>query len=680
MGLKRWHIRQLNIEAQAEISAALGLGSLAAGTLAVRGYTAEDAAGLISGDERLHDPYLLKDMDKAVARVRKALSEQQTIAIFGDYDCDGITATAMLYSYLEMMGAQIYYYIPRREAEGYGLNTAAIDRLHGLGVELIITVDNGVSAIDEVAHAAALGIDIVVTDHHQPREILPKAAAIVNPHRADCEYPFKGLSGAGVAFKLICALEDEIGYETLEHFADLLAIGTVADAVSLTGENRMLVREGLVHLAQCMRPGIAALIEHLRLEGKRLTAESIAFALAPRLNAAGRVGEPDTAVMLFLAEDEEEAARYCTKLEDFNEQRKESEARITDEVRAMLLADPALLTRRILALYSEGWSSGTVGILCSRLVDHYEKPCLLISVEGEEARGSGRSLPGFSLIDAVTSGAHLLSRYGGHLQAAGFTMPTENVPAFIEAVESYAATNYPVMPTGSLWADCEICPEDLTLQGVTELEWLEPFGTDNETPLYVMRRLKLERILPTADGRHVRIVLNGGGQEMTAVYFGMPMVRLGLLPGDMVDIIFTTDVNLWNDKRSVNIKIKDMHISGVDIDALADDREQYYSHLRGAILPGEALPTREDVAVLYRAVRAGEGIFADRDALACRMWKSGLGYTRAALAADVLCELSLIHTEETEQGPMLRITPGPAKVNLDDSAILSRHRSSEATP
>ncbi len=679
MGLKRWHIKQVDRSVQAEIGTALGLGPLAAGTLAARGYTAATASGFVSGGEVLHDPYLLKDMDKAVSRIRQALDSEEIIAIFGDYDCDGITATAMLYSYLEMLGAQIYYYIPRREAEGYGLNTAAIDTLHKLGVGLIITVDNGVNAVEEVAYAASLGMDVVITDHHRPRECLPEAVAVINPHRSDCLYPFKYLCGVGVAFKLVCAMEEDIGYETLEHFSDLLAIGTVADAVSLTDENRLFVRQGLVHLSEPLRPGVAALLEHCNLTGKRLTAESIAFAIAPRLNAAGRVGEPDTAVMLFLTDDDSEAAHYCAQLESFNEARKLSERHITEEIRAILAADPALLTRRTLSLYKEGWNSGIVGILCSRLVEHYEKPCLLISIEEEEARGSGRSLPGFSLIDAVTAGAHLLTRYGGHVQAAGFTLPTAHVPAFIEAVETYAAQHYPVMPTGSLQADCEVTLANLSIQSVAELERLEPFGADNETPLFYMRQLKIERILPTTDGRHVRIVFTQADQEVTAVYFGMSAARLGLFPGDMVDIAFSTDINLWNDKRSVNIKIKDMHLSGVNIDALADDREQYYTHLRGELLPESALPTREDMAVLYRAIRAAGGLPADRDALACRLWSSGLSYTRTALSADILTELSLLHTEDTEQGLMLRITPGRSKVNLEDSSILARHRRSEVT-
>ena len=677
MGLKQWHIRQAEKSLGNHIGQVLGLGPLAAGTLAARGYDAETARRLIAGEEALLDPFLLKDMDKAVERIRAAIAGGEIIAVFGDYDCDGITATSILYCYFEMVGVRVYFYIPSRDIEGYGLNNGAIDELKKLGVSLIVTVDNGISAIDEVDYAASLGIDIVITDHHQPREILPRAVAVVNPHRPDCGYPFKDLAGAGVAFKLVSALEDDLGYETLEHFSDLLTIGTVADVVRLTGENRLFVRHGLAHLADSMRPGIQALLEHCKLTEKRLTAESVAFAIAPRINAAGRVGEPDIAVMLFLTDRLSEATEYCEQLERFNEERKACEKTISDEITAMIEADPEYLTRRTLTLYKEGWNSGTVGVVCSRIVDRYEKPCLLLSIDGDEARGSGRSLPGFSLIDAVTNSAHLLSRYGGHVQAAGFTLPADKVGAFADEVEAFAAAHYPVMPTGCLKADHEVSVSDLTLQNVAELEQLEPFGTGNETPLFVLRGANLARIMPTADGRHLRLVLMKDGREFTAVYFGMELARFSFRTGDKIDIAFHIDINLWNDKKTVNIKIKDLQLSDVDIEVLINDREHYFDNLRGACIEETLLPDREDVACLYRLIRSSGGLPVDKGYIAGKLAAQGIGYTRCALATDVLIELGLVNTTETEQGRVLVVAPVAAKVDLQKSAILGRHRQGE---
>lgn len=676
MGLKHWSLRQGNDEIKNQISSSLGLGSLASATLAARGYDSESASRFIGGDGAIHSPFLLKDMDKAVQRIRYAIENDQTIAVFGDYDCDGITATALLYNYFEMEGARVYYYIPSRETEGYGLNKNAIAELKKLKVDLIVTVDNGVSAIEEVDYAASLGIDVVVTDHHQPREELPRAVAVVNPHRIDCEYPFKGLAGVGVAFKLVCALEDEIGYETLEYFSDLLAIGTIADVVTLSDENRYFVRRGLLNLAESSRPGIAAILEHCKLSGKPLTTESVAFSISPRLNAAGRVGEPDTAVMLFLTDRISEAHELCETLESFNQARKDSEKNIYEDIISMIDSDSSYLTRRTLTLFKEGWNSGTVGIVCSRIVDRYEKPCLLISLDGDEARGSARSVQGFSIIEAISNCSDLLLRYGGHPLAAGFTLNSANAAGFAQQIEDFAERTSPIMPTAYLTADCEISPNDLSINSVTEIDRLAPFGAGNETPIFVMRGLRIERVMPTADGRHIRVAFLKDGKELTSVFFGTSPSRFPYMIGDRVDIAFNTDINLWNDKKSVNIKLKDVRLSDVDIESLIDDKVFYYAHLRGEIIPEEKVPDRDDVAAAYRLMKTVGKLPADRDYIACRLSKMNIGFTKSALACDVLLELGLVSIEESENGRHYLVSPVTKKVNLDNSRILSHHRKS----
>ncbi|MEG1774707.1 MAG: DHH family phosphoesterase, partial [Oscillospiraceae bacterium] len=347
---------------------------LVSAVLAARGVDADAAAALLSAEEDLCDPMLLRDADRAAKTISEAIENGEYLCVFGDYDCDGVAATAMVTDYLEACGARVCYYIPHREKEGYGLNIRAIDDLARLGVTLILTVDNGVTAIDEIAYAYTLGMRVVVTDHHQPRETLPQAEAVVNPHRADCLYPDKNLSGVGVAFKLLCALEGERGWCLLEQYAELLALGTVADVVELTGENRCFVRRGLRAMRDTQRPGLRALIQLAGMDPEKLTAESIAFGLAPRINAAGRIDTAELAVMLLKTESEEEAQELAEQLEALNMQRRALEKQVVDDLAVQLQNDPLLGLRRVMVLSGTGWNAGVVGIVCSRLVERFDRP------------------------------------------------------------------------------------------------------------------------------------------------------------------------------------------------------------------------------------------------------------------------------------------------------------------
>lgn len=552
------------------LHSALGLPELASLVLASRGYSADEAGRLLECEPEavLCDPMLLCDMIPAIETIQDAIENGELICIFGDYDCDGVASTAMLKSYFESVGARSCYYIPHREKEGYGLNIPAIDDLHRMGVSLIITVDNGISALDEIDHANALGMRVVVTDHHQPRETLPAAAAVINPHRSDCGYPFKDLSGVGVAFKLLCAMEGERGEELLEQYADFLCIGTVADVVPLIGENRCFVKRGLELLADSYRPGVRTLLETAGLTGKTLTGESVAFGLSPRINAAGRLDSAELAAMLLLTESEEEAAELAGRLEVLNQKRRAEEKKITDDIAMQLLADPSLLHNRILLFSGEDWNAGIVGIVCSRMVERFGKPCLLISTQVESAKGSGRSVEGFSLIEAVATCADCLTRYGGHPMAAGFSLDTARLSEFNARLQRFAALHYPVMPALHLKIDSVISPELLTVEQIKGLNCLEPFGSQNPAPVFMVADAYLERIIPLSEGKYCKLCLVKGNARFNVLCFTARPNGFCAVVGDAVDIAFSASINDYQGQQSVSLKLKGIRLFNSDMSLL----------------------------------------------------------------------------------------------------------------
>jgi len=403
---------------------------LLAGILAARGITdPTEALTLLAGEEELSDPMLLTDMDKACARILEAIDKEQTIVVYGDYDVDGVTATALLYQHLKGMGASVKCMLPSREGDGYGLSKNAIQSIHDKGCQLIVTVDNGISALEEAEFAASLGVDLIVTDHHLPHDALPKAVAVVDPRPADDHSPFKGLCGAGVAFKLCAALDGCPPEEMLDYCGDLAAVGTVADVMPLTGENRTLVKAGLKLLQQTDRPGISALLEEVGLEGKPITAENVSYAIAPRINAAGRMDNAVTALQLVLCEDEERAAELAHKLNEINVARQETEQEIVKAAQEQLDAEPAILEDRVILIWGRDWHPGVIGIVASRLVEKTGRPVIVVSVdEHGEGKGSGRSVQGFNLHECIASCEDILLRFGGHAMAAGLSVREENLP------------------------------------------------------------------------------------------------------------------------------------------------------------------------------------------------------------------------------------------------------------
>lgn len=624
----------------------------------------------------LPDPMTMVDMDRAVERIWQAIDGFEKITVYGDYDADGVTSTAMLYSYLESNGADVTYYIPDREKEGYGLNMAAIDTLHAQGTQLIVTVDNGISSVEEVAHAAELGMDVVVTDHHRQREMLPAACAVVDPHRTDCPSVFKEFAGVGVAFQLIMAMEgpERDLQGLLENYADLAAIGTIGDVVPLQGENRTLVRAGLPHLSRSDRLGLRALLENAGLDNRALTATNVAFGIVPRINAAGRIGSPDRAVRLLLSEDPEEAADLAADICDNNDYRRQIEKEIFEKALEELENDPQRLYDRVLVIAGEGWHPGVIGIVAARITERFGKPSILISINGETAKGSGRSVQGFSLFEAICACEDVLERFGGHPMAAGLTLRTADIAAFRAKINAYAADQMPKMPMPVLTIDCALEPEQLTMEVPRNVRLLEPFGTGNPAPLFGLFGVRLQEIAPVGGGKHLRLTVVKGSYAVRCMRFGVTLEEFPYAAGDLLDLAVTLDVKPFNGKETLSIVVRDCKPSGLDGGAVMAGMQVYEKGMRKEPLTKTEVdsltPNRDEFAAVYRFLRAQNGYEGPEEVLLYRAAPGG-SMGKLLTMLDVLTEHGLTLQKRSGGACKLTVEQVNRKVNLFDSKILA---------
>ena len=584
-----------------------GYAPLAAMVLASRGMEDDhQARAYLDCNAPLLDPFLMTDMDKAAGRVGLAMSRGEKIAVFGDYDVDGITATCLLTDFLRRHGADAVSYIPGRLEEGYGLNPIAIHQLHGEGVKLIVTVDCGITAVSEAELCRQLGIDLVITDHHECKQTLPAAAAVVDPHRPDGGYPHKNLSGVGVAFKLasaLCGSQEKV----LEEYADMVCLGTVADVMPLQGENRVFVARGLESLAHTKRPGIAALMAECGCAPEAVSASSIGFMLAPRINAAGRMGQIDLAVELFLTDDPDKAAEAARGLCELNRQRQAVESEIYRQAVSML---PMGKPPEAIVLADESWHQGVVGIVASRIAEEYACPTFLICLDGEHGKASSRSHGGFNLFASLSALSPLLESYGGHELAAGFTISRANIPEFRRQICALAAKFYTDdVPRTVLDVDCAVSPELLTLHNVDALQMLEPCGNGCPKPVLMMKNLTIDRISMVGGGRHMRLRLCSGHTYLNAIYFSANPQTVSIQPGDLVDVAFTPQVNEFRGTRTVQMNVIDIRPS-CNAECLPD-AAPYRDMQRGNLTAGEAaalLPDRKVLALVWRYLDAANPV------------------------------------------------------------------------
>ncbi len=665
--------------------------------------------------ELMPSPFKLMDMEKGIARIEKAINDGEKITVYGDYDVDGVTSVCTLYLYLQSQGAWVDYYIPNRAGEGYGVSTAAIDSIKEGGTSLIITVDTGVTANEEVEYAKGLGIDFLITDHHECRAELPLATAVINPHRPDCPYPFKELAGVGVVFKLICAYEAKhynkdlikATFDLMNKYGDLVAIGTIADVMPIKEENRIIVSYGLKKIENTNRVGLAALIDASsgRVEARRdkhessrrrkrikITSGYIGFTLAPRINAAGRVRSATIAVELFLSEKYQEALKIAEMLCEANKERQAEENKIMLEAYDKI---KSIDTDKnpVIVLDADDWHHGVIGIVSSRITEKFCRPSILVSFEGNSqerlpddvGKGSGRSIKGLNLVDALCYCSDHLVKFGGHELAAGLSVTRSELPSFVKKINEYARTiltEKDLIPV--IEADCEIDFSRISLNFAESLQLLEPYGVGNPIPMFVMRNVGVVELAGVSEGKHSRITLGDGRSTVTAMYFSNSPESLGIFVGDKVDVLFSIDINEWLDRKNVQLIVRDLKPSDSQADKNKNDRARFEQIRAGDSFSADecVLPDRADFVAVYKyiqnAAHAGVDTFSHKD-LCTKVSIANpgikIGYIKLKFIIMVFNELNLVGIEENDEVYRFTIHYSNTKRNLDKSSILKRLRS-----
>ncbi len=694
-----------------EISKKLLVTEPTAQLLVNRGCTTPEEAErfLAKKDEQLHDPFLMKDMDMAAERIVSAIENGEKIVIFGDYDVDGVTSVCCLYLYLKSYGADVSYYIPCRAGEGYGMSETAVRKLADGGCRLIITVDTGITAVDEAEVARALGIDLVITDHHECHTELPNACAVVNPHRHDCPYPFKELAGVGVVFKVLCAVESTLNPQlsmlecvrnVSREYCDLIAIGTVADVMPVRDENRLIVSYGLSLIENTTRPGLVALMEAARTGGKsgtkrKVTASFIGYTIAPRINAAGRIRDASLAVELFLSTDLESAEAAAKNLCEINSERQSEENKIASEAYAKIESDHDFSQNRVIVLDDEEWHHGVIGIVASRTTEKYGCPSILISFEGSRegisdddiGKGSGRSIKGMNLVESLAACSELLEKFGGHELAAGLSIKRKNLAEFrrkINECASFCIDDTDTQPC--IEAECELDSEDITIEQASELYCLEPCGVSNPVPVFFYRGAVIDSETLVGNGKHTRINLKIGRSTVCAMYFRQTISDIDLYPGDTVDVIFNLDINEFQNQRNIQMLVKDIRLSEVQFEKENAERKLFSEMYSGmsaeeigidSFSLQSAIPTHDDFAAVYgvlkRELRLEHEVFSIRALLnLLSRYGVNIGYIKLRFIIMTFGELGILEVKELggeHEVYGFKYVQMKTKTNLDNSEI-----------
>lgn len=677
--MKVWSVAKVNKERAISMASKLEIPPLLAMMLDIRGITKEeDVINFLQENKDFSDPFLMKDMDKAVERITTAVENGEKICVYGDYDADGVTSTSLLYSYLrDSLGADVMFYIPTRTGEGYGMNKSAVDKIHSLGVTLIITVDNGISAREEIDYANSLGIDTVITDHHMPSGAIPKAVAVVNAHQQDDKSPFKDFSGVGVAFKLVMAIEGEYADvdSLLENFSDIATLGTIGDIVPLVGENRTLVKNGLRHIQNSDRIGINAMKQESGIAEKEINSSNVAFTLVPRINAGGRLGSSEKSVNLLLTEDEDEAVTIADKLGMDNRERQSIEKEILASIDEEVRRTPNIVNDKILVFAGKGWHQGVVGIAASRIKEIYDKPTIIIGIDDDGvARGSGRSVEGFSLCDAVFACSEHLTHYGGHPMAVGISLEKEKINDFRKAINAYCKDIK--MPYNILHIDCKLNPNQLDLSILDCLSYIEPCGASNPSPIFGLYNMTIIATKEIGNGKHMRITLSRGQGQVPvyAVYFNHNFQSCSYRNGDIVDVAVSLDRNIYNGQENLSVIIKDIKYSQsnneelIDSERIFDKFAKRYKLTKNEVM--SILPTRNDFAYVYRFLKQNKGFIYGEYALVNALnYKISMGKLIVILYS--MKELGLINWQQGLYQSIIEMKES-GKVNLEDSVFIKK--------
>lgn len=677
--MKVWSVAKVNKERAIAMANKLEIPPLLVMMLDIRGITKEEnVINFLQENKDFSNPFLMKDMDKAVERITTAVENGEKICVYGDYDADGVTSTSLLYSYLrDSLGADVMFYIPTRTGEGYGMNKGAVDKIHSQGVTLIITVDNGISAREEIDYANSLGIDTVITDHHMPSGAIPKAVAVVNAHQKDDKSPFKDFSGVGVAFKLVMAIEGEYADvdSLLENFSDIATLGTIGDIVPLVGENRTLVKNGLRHIQNSDRIGINAMKQESGIAEKEINSSNVAFTLVPRINAGGRLGSSEKSVNLLLTEDEDEAVTIADKLGMDNRERQSIEKEILASIDEEVRRTPNIVNDKILVFAGKGWHQGVVGIAASRIKDIYDKPTIIIGIDDDGvARGSGRSVEGFSLCDAVFACSEHLTHYGGHPMAVGISLEKEKINDFRKAINAYCKDIK--MPYNILHIDCKLNPNQLDLSILDSLSYIEPCGASNPSPIFGLYNMTVIATKEMGNGKHMRITLSRGQGQVPvyAVYFNHNFQSCSYRNGDIVDVAVSLDRNIYNGQENLSVIIKDIKYSQsnneelIDSERIFDKFAKRYKLTKNEVM--SILPTRNDFAYVYRFLKQNKGFIYGEYALVNALnYKISMGKLIVILYS--MKELGLINWQQGLYQSIIEMKES-GKVNLEDSVFIKK--------
>ena len=675
--MKLWSVASLDKNEANAIQNKYDIPAIVAMLLQIRNITSDDEIrDFLYNNSEIASPFEIKDMDKAVDRIKKAIDSDEPICVYGDYDADGVTSTALLFSYLEAMGANVMYYIPSREKEGYGMNKKAIDFLNEKGITLIITVDNGIAAVEEIAYATSLGMDTVITDHHMPQDQIPLACAVVDLHQDDCKSKFKELSGVGVAFKLIMALEGEycdVDY-LLENYADLVSIGTIGDIVQLKGENRVFVKRGLNCIMDSDRVGINSLIQSSGLVGKTIGAGNVSFTIVPRINAVGRLGSSGKSVSLLLTEDMDEADEISSQLCSDNAERQQIERNILDSVDLYIKENPSVLRDRIIVIDGENWHQGVVGIVASRIKEAFGKPVIVISRDGDIGKGSGRSVEGFPLCDALFHCSDLLSHYGGHPMAVGLTIESRNIQLFRKRINEFAL-NFNNMPFDRINIDCKLNPAFLSVDIAKSLYYMQPYGAGNPSPVFGLYKMKLINIIPLANNKHLKLWFSRNDSRITALKFFTAKEDFPYQIGDELDLAVTLDINEYNGEENLSVIIKDIKASSDDSEKILESKRIFEDFSIGKILNQFELanitPTREDFALLYRFLRENNGFSFCFENLMHKL-DNKLTFGKIKVILEAMSELGLVEVFEGIKGCEIKLCEVFEKVSLESAQIIKK--------
>ncbi|MGI6669090.1 MAG: single-stranded-DNA-specific exonuclease RecJ [Acetivibrionales bacterium] len=698
MRQKIWVYKEIDETAAAKLAESAGISPLLAKFFVSRGKTsAEYVRDFLNPDiSHMHDPFLMDGMDRAAGRLIEAVNNHENILVFGDYDVDGVAGTSLLYNFLASRGARVQYCLPDRMEDGYGLTMSAVEKVKEYDVSLVITVDCGITSCDEIHCLQESGMQVIVTDHHECKEVIPDAYAVLNPHKPGCGYPFKDLAGAGVALKLVQAICKYSGCDDeFTRFLDLAALATIADMVPLEGENRIIARYGLKAMESTQNVGLSALIKVAGLAGKPVTSYGVAFALAPRVNAAGRLGSADRSVRLFTEDDRLLAEALARELDEENRRRQKTEDQIVEEAVGYVETDAEAADQKVLVICGDKWHHGVIGIVASKIVERYGKPCIVISVEDGVGKGSGRSIKGFNLFKALTACEDLTERYGGHEMAAGLTIREDRVDEFRRRINDYASgilTDADLIPC--LRVDAFLGRSDITADNVRELSKLAPFGESNPIPCFGYLALSVADIRALSGGKHLKMRLSDADFSVEAIGFGMGESAGEYKAGDAVDVVFTPELNTWNNTELLQFRLRDIkpciydELDKIIVFTNSNDYNIYIDPqivsrlVRGrGVHIDDLVPGRSDLEAVYRYLRAcskaagGQLEFRDLFELSARIsagLRTRINFFKLKKSLEIFDELGLLSMRVAGNNTVsVKLEESAKKVELKDSRILA---------